>query len=60
MSSFRIFLSLNPNLVRMGLDFENSDSLKTCSGYPDICVPKIVYLSAALIEISLLENGAYF
>ena len=30
------------------------------SGYPAICVPKIVYLSAALIAISLLENRAYF
>ena len=44
----------------MGLNFENSISFKTCSWYPAICVPKIVYLSAALIEISLLEDRAYF
>ena len=60
MSRFWIFLSLNVNLVAMGKDFENSVSLKTCSGYPAICVPKIVYLSVALIEISLSENRAYF
>ena len=60
MSSFRIYLSLNAKLVGMGQDFENSTSLKTCNEYPDICAPKIVSLSAALIEISLLENRAYF
>ena len=42
----------------MGYDFENSVLLKTCSGYPAICGPKIGYLSAALFGISLLENRA--